>query len=270
MRLRSIVAIPASFGGLDEALGSAADGVLFTLADDSRPVGELRNEFTANVARVAEAGKAALVVLNHPRSGLMRDDIEAVLSPAVTGVLFPHAVEPQDVRDTAVLLREFELKREIEPGATVLYPIIDTARGMLKAETIASAAPRVGGLVFHTRRYAHDIGGRDEQKGERLAYARGKVVAVSRAYGHAPMVYTDGLELTYLAETGFASAILPEPRFVANANALFAPSPAAREFAARAIAAYESARAEGANLARAGETVIDGPAAHKARHVLEE
>lgn len=270
MRLRSIVAIPASLGGIDEALASPCDALLFTVADSSEPVADLRSRLGEAVGRTAEAGKAALAVVNHPRTRLLRDDIDALLSAALKGILIPHAVEPQDVRDTAVLLREFELKRSIEPGDTAIYPIIDTARGMLKAESIAAAAPRVGGLVFHTRRYAHDIGGRDEQRGERLAYARGKVVAVSRAFGHAPMVYTDGLELTYLAETGFASAILPEPRYVVNANTLFAPTPAAREFAAQALAAYDAARAEGANVARIGETVIDGPAAHKARHILEE
>jgi len=270
MRLRSIVAIPASLGGIDEALASACDALLFTVADASEPVTDQRTKVAAAIARTGEAGKAALAVVNHPRSRLLRDDIDALLAPALKGVLLPHAVEPQDVRDAAVLLREFELKRSIEPGATALYPIIDTARGMLKAESIAAAAPRVGGLVFHTRRYAHDIGGRDEQRGERLAYGRGKVVAVSRAFGHAPMVYTDGLELTYLAETGFASAILPEPRYVVNANTLFAPSPAAKEFAGRALATYEAAKAESSYVARIGETVIDGPAAHKARHILEE
>jgi citrate lyase subunit beta / citryl-CoA lyase len=270
MRLRSIIAIPASLGGIDEALDSQADALLFTLADSSRDVAELRTGVAEALRRVTERGKAGLVVINHPKSKLLRDDLEAILSPALTGVLLPHAVEPQDVRDVAVLLREFELKRNVEPGAVTLYPVIDTARGMLKAETIAAAVPRVGGLVFHTRRYAHDIGGRDEQRGERLAYARGKVVAVSRAYGHAPVVYTDGLELTYLAETGFASAILPEPRYVVNANTLFAPSPAAKEFAARALAAYDDAKKDGSNVARVGESVIDGPAAHKARHILEE
>ena len=270
MRLRSIVAIPASLGGIDEALASPCDALLFSAADATEPAAEARTKIAAAIARTAEAGKAALVVMNHPRTRMLRDDIDALLSGGLKGVLIPHSVEPQDVRDTAVLLREFELKRNIEPGDTAIYPIIDTARGMLKAESIAAAAPRVGGLVFHTRRYAHDIGGRDEQRGERLAYARGKVVAVSRAYGHAPMVYTDGLELTYLAETGFASAILPEPRYVVNANTLFAPSPAAREFAKQALAAYDAARADGASVARIGETVIDGPAAHKARHILEE
>lgn len=270
MRLRSIVAIPASLGGIDDALASQADALLFTVADASEPTESPQRGVASALPRVADAGKAALVVVNHPRTRLLRDDIDALLGTAVTGILIPHAVEPQDVRDTAVLLREFELKRSIEPGTIAIYPVIDTARGLLKAEAIAGAAPRVGGLVFHTRRYAHDIGARDEQRGERLAYARGQVVAVSRAFGHAPMVYTDGLELTYLAETGFASAILPEPRYVVNANTLFAPTPGAKEFAKEAIAAYDAARAESATVARVGEHVIDGPAAHKARHILQE
>jgi citrate lyase subunit beta / citryl-CoA lyase len=256
--------------GLDAAIESQADAVLLTLADASRPIADLRKEVAAASVRAGEAGKAVLVVVNHPRTKMLRDDIDVVLNRHIKGMLLPHAVEAQDGRDLAVLLREFELKRDIEPGDTTVYPMIDSARGLLRADAIASAAPRIGGLVFHPRRYAHDAGARDEQRGDRLAYARGQVVAVSRAYGHAPMTFSDGLELTYLAECGFASAILPDPRYVANANSVFAPSEGARELARQSIEAYDAARAESAYVARVGEMVIDGPAAHKARHTLEE
>ncbi|MCZ7576943.1 MAG: aldolase/citrate lyase family protein [Dehalococcoidia bacterium] len=141
MRLRSIVSIGVSGAGLDDALGSQADAVLMTLADASRPISDLRQEVTAGLGRTAPHEKAALVVVNHPRTRLLREDLAAILSPLVKGVLLPNAVEAQDVRDIAVLLREFELQRGIEPGDTAVFPIIDTARGLMKAAEIASAAP---------------------------------------------------------------------------------------------------------------------------------
>ena len=218
MPLRSIITIPASGPGLEAALASQADAVLFTLADDDYPVADLRAAAVTGAELAAAAGKTVLVTVNHPRTRLTREDIESVLSPSVRGILIPHAVEPQDVRDLAVLLREFELKRGIEPGDTELFPIVDTARGLLRCGDIASAAPRVGGLVFHSRHYAHDVGARDEQKGDRLAYARGQVVATARAIGGLPLIISDGLELIYLAQYGFAGSILPDPRMVPSAN----------------------------------------------------
>ena len=127
MPLRSIVSIPASGPGLEDALASQADAVLFTLADDEYPVADLRAAAAEGIAAAAKAGKDALVTVNHPRTRLTRDDIEAVLAPNLKGVLIPHAIEPQDVRDLAVLLREFELKRDIEPGDTHVLPVVDTA-----------------------------------------------------------------------------------------------------------------------------------------------
>jgi citrate lyase subunit beta/citryl-CoA lyase len=270
MRLRSIISIGASGAGLDDALGSQADAVLMTLAEASRPITDLRHEVAAGLGRSATHEKAALVVVNHPRTRLLRDDISAILSPLVKGVLLPHAVEAQDIRDIAVLLREFELQRGIEPGETAVFPVIDTARGLVKAAEIASAAPRVGGLVFHSHRYARDIGARDEQRGDRLAYARGQVVAVSRSLGQSPLVVCDGLELTYLAEYGFAGAVLPDARMVIAANAAFAPPAVAGDHAREAVAAYDAARAEGAWVARLGGQVVDAAAARKARHLIGE
>lgn len=268
MPLRSIISIPASGQGLDDALASQADAILFTLADDILPVAELRSSVVSGIDRAAAAGKAALVTVNHPRTRMTRDDIDAVLSEKVKAVLVPHAVEPQDVRDLAVLLREFELARGIEPGDTEVFPVVDTARGLLRSGDIAGAAPRVGGLVFHSRHYAHDVGARDEQKGDRLAYARGQVVAVARAIGGLPLVIADGLEMLYLAQYGFAGAILPEPRMVPSANSAFTPHDAIRLQAQQALERFEQARIDGLWVARHGGRVVDAAAAKRARHIV--
>ncbi|MGH2633638.1 MAG: aldolase/citrate lyase family protein, partial [Tepidiformaceae bacterium] len=182
MKLRSIVAVGTAGEGLSDALNSPADAILLTLATDARPAGSLRNTAIEALHAINEAGKHGIVVVNHPRTGLLRDDLDAIVSANLHGVLLPHAVEPQDVRDIAVLLREFELGREIEPGTVAVFPIIDSARGLLRAAAITEGAPRVGGLVFGSAAYARDIGARAEEKGPRLAYARGAVVAAARAF----------------------------------------------------------------------------------------
>jgi citrate lyase subunit beta/citryl-CoA lyase len=269
MRLRSIVSIPASGAGLSEALESQADAILFTLADDLLPVDALRAAAAAGAAQAASLGKIALVTVNHPRTNMLRGDIEAICSAAVKAVLIPHAVEPQDVRDAAVLLREFELQREIEPGATEVFPVVDTARGLLRATEIASAAPRVGGLAFHSRHYAHDVGARDEQRGDRLAYARGQVVAVARAIGGQPLVVADGLESQYLSQYGFGGVILRELRNVPAANAAFTPYDEIRNQHAQALERFEQARIEGLWVARHGERVVDAAVARRARRLAE-
>jgi citrate lyase subunit beta / citryl-CoA lyase len=269
MALRSIVTIGNAGAGLEEALASAADAVLFTLATDARPVGALRNTAIEALQRTSEAGKRGLVVVNHPRTQLLRDDLDAIVGSNLAGVLLPHAVEPQDVRDVAVLLREFELGRGIEPGDVAVFPMIDTALGLLRAAAIADASPRVGGLVFAASAYARDIGGRAEEKGPRLSYARGAVVAASRAFDQEPLIVAEPIDLLHLAQYGFAGAILPDSNGVGSANAAFTPGAAAKARAAEHIARYDAARGEGGWVARAGDEVVDVHSAAKARRIVE-
>lgn len=269
MRLRSIATIGPAGEGLSDALHSAADAVLLTLATNARPVGALRNTAIEALHRVNEAEKTALVMVNHPRTGLLRDDLDAIVSHNLNGVLLSHTVEPQDVRDAAVALREFELHRDIEPGDIALFPVIDTARGLLRAGEIINAAPRVGGLVFAAKTFAADIGARHEEQGSHLAYARGKVVAAARAYDRLPLIAASPLELLDLAQQGFAGAILPDASAAGAANNAFAPTPAAIARAERHIALYEAARAEGAIVARDAGELVDAHAYRKAQQAKE-
>jgi citrate lyase subunit beta/citryl-CoA lyase len=189
--------------------------------------------------------------------------------PNLRGVLLPHAVDPQDVRDLAVALREFELQRAIEPGDVAVYPVIDTARGLLRAAEIVHAAPRVGGLVLDSAAYARDIGARQEEHGPRLAYARGGVVAAARAFEKLPLVVAEPLQLQTLSQYGFAGVLLADARAVTQANAAFTPSDAAVNLARRQAEAYDAARGEGAWVARLGASLVDAHTARKARQVLD-
>ncbi|HEX6031285.1 MAG TPA: hypothetical protein VFY90_07620, partial [Tepidiformaceae bacterium] len=115
MRLRSIVRVPADGTGFEQALASAADAILMTVADSRVPAMEQRTRARDAFARIAESGKAPLVMVNYPRTRILRDDVDAVLVPGLAGVFLSHTVQPQDVRDLGALLREFELARGIEP-----------------------------------------------------------------------------------------------------------------------------------------------------------
>ena len=269
MRLRSVVRIPPDGSGLEAALGSPADAILWTVADATRPAIDLRTDARTGIARASEAGKAALVAVNHPRTRMLRDDIEGIVMPGLSGVCLTHAVEPQDVRDAAALLREFEIARGIEPGTVAVFPVIDSARGLLRSAELAAAAPRVGGLVFASATYAADIGARDEQSGPRLAFARGVVVAAARAVDGLPLVDGGPLQLRELAQYGFAGAIVPDGPAAVLANPAFTPPAATVERARAAASAYDAARAEGAWVARLGAEVIDASRARRARQTLD-
>jgi citrate lyase subunit beta/citryl-CoA lyase len=270
MRLRSVVIAQPGGQALANALQSEADAVAITLADAAFPVQRLREEARAAIVAIAGAGKSALVAVNHPRTRLLRDDLASIVGPGLAAVMLPHAVEPQDVRDLAVGLREFELPADVEPGAISVFAVIDTARGLLRAAEIMAAAPRVAGLVFDGMAYAHDIGAREEERGERLAYARGRVVAAARAHDGLPLVRANAFELQHLGHYGFAGALLESAAAASAANLAFTPTEAEVAHARRQIAAYAAVRGEGGWAARLGSEVVEADTVRRARQLLAQ
>ena len=266
MRLRSILRTRPD--AIDAALESDADAVLLSLTDETVPVEELRAAVGAAIDPVAGAGKTVLVAINHPRTRLARGDLDAVTGPNLGAVLLPHCTEPQDVRDTAVLLREFEHTRDIEPGQVALFPVVDTARGLLRAAESIAAAPRTAGLVLASEAYARDAGARLEESGPRLAYARGNVVAVAAAHEGVAIIDGSYFELRDMANYGFAGALVDEARLVAVANDVFSPTPTAVKRARADVEAFES-RGEGEWVARRTGAVVDAPRARRARGTLD-
>jgi citrate lyase subunit beta/citryl-CoA lyase len=269
VRLRSVVTVRAGESPAADLLASEADALLLHVAEAGRPVGALRLAAAEAMSAAADARKLVLLLVNHPRTRLLRDDLDALVAPACTAVLIHHTSEPQDVRDAAVLLREFEYQRDIEPGAIALFPVIDQARGLARIHEIAAAAPRVGGIVFDADGYARDIGARAEEQGPRLAFARGLAVAAARAVDGLPLVSGAHLELRHHAQYGFAGAIVSDLASVALANTSFTPTEAQVARARELRDAYAAARAEGLVVGRAGNELADAPAARKARQVLE-
>ena len=253
---------------LERILALPCDGVVFELGDERTESGAARSWAREAAGQVRAAGKRAVARVNHPRTGQLRADLEAVVTPELDAVLLPHATEPQDVRDVAVLLREFEHGRGIEPGSVGVLATIDTARGLLRAAEIAAAAPRVLGLAFDGHHYAIDVGARNEEWGPRLAHARGAVVTAARANGGLPLVIGEGTECRQLAHYGFAGIVLTNAASVVSAAAAFAPAAHTLERARAAVAAYDAARAAGEVVARVHGAVIDGHSARAARRLL--
>ena len=267
MRLRSVARVQPG-GELDAALATDADAVLLPLTDETAPAEALRSVAATDAARVAEAGRTAIVAVNHPRTRLTRGDLEALTGPALGAVFVPHCVEPQDVRDVAVLLREFEYARAVEPGAIALFPVVDTARGLLRAADCLAAAPRTGGIVLASEAYARDVGARLEESGPRLAHARGAVVAAAAAHEAVALIDGSPFELRTMANYGFAGAVLDDARLVSVANDVFTPTPSALKRARADLDAYES-RPDGAWVARRAGAVVDAHRARAARRLIE-
>jgi len=151
LALRSILVIDAlDEGALKAAASSAADAVLIDLAHPSLhgQRAEARQLARRHVQAIGKTGRPVLVRVSDARSGEMAGDVEAVVGPAVTGVVVSAVEEAQDLRDADVLVRKFEMRSKRVPGEIDLLPELDSAEGLVALSRILVATDRARAVVL--------------------------------------------------------------------------------------------------------------------------
>ena len=274
MFFRSILSVDITLPEekLDSALESAIkvcpDAILISLTDEKMNNSIQRERAKAAFSSISKAKIYSIAVLNHPRTRLVRSDLDAIVSADLKAVFLADVIEPQDVRDVAVLLREFELERGLTTGIINIFPIIGSARSLLRALEIASAAPRVKGLVLDIDAYARDVRARFEQRGPRFAWARGNVVAIARSLVQLPIIKGQDLEFRELANTGFEGAIFQDPKMTSLVNDIFEITNTELVQARAEISAFEQ-KDKGDLVARLDGSFVDEYKVRKSQQIID-
>jgi citrate lyase subunit beta/citryl-CoA lyase len=73
-------------------------------------------------------------------------DARAAMHRGIKGIVFPGPEEPEEVTELAALIAALERERGLEPGATELVLMLESARGFWDAASLAAASPRVTAL----------------------------------------------------------------------------------------------------------------------------
>jgi citrate lyase beta subunit len=146
-------------------------------------------------------------------------------------------------------------------------PLVETARGLAAAETLA-AHPRVAGLVFGGADLAADLGA--EMAWEPLLFARSRLVQAAATAGIAvvdvPWLALDdaaGLrdETARARRLGFTGKLAIHPAQVETINAAYVPAAAELERARRIVAAVEAA---GGGAVAVDGKMVDDPVVRSA------
>lgn len=278
--LRTMLFVPANRERmLQRARTAGADALVLDL-EDSVPDGDkaaARAAAGRAIPSLAAAGCSVFVRVNGIDTGMTRDDLMAIISGGLAGVVLPKCEQPQDLRDLDVLLREGEMARGVRPGDVRTLPIIESARGVLRCEEIATASDRVLGLSFGGEDYTRDIGVARTADGIAMQYARGVVVTVAAALGLVSIdtPYPDIRdEKGLLAESRLARAMGFQGKYVIHPDQVGpvhrAFTPAAGEVAAakKLLAAYDRAAAAGEGSISVAGRMVDAPVAERARRVV--
>jgi citrate lyase subunit beta/citryl-CoA lyase len=246
---------------LHRVFDAGADAVMLDLEDAVPP--HAKREARAMVAEVLNNERSAWVRINAVGSELAAADLEAVAALAA-GLRIPKVESGEDV----------QWVRDRTPTDTPLICAIESARGILAAEEIASV-PGVRHLSLGGVDLRRDLGATDGNL--QTLYARSHLVVVSRAAGLDPPI--DGVyarldddtglraQTEFARSLGFFGKSAIHPRQMAILHDVFTPSVEDLGWAQTVLDAFDTAGGEAVKLPD-GE-FIDLPVADRARRLLE-
>ncbi len=257
---RSVLYMPgANARALEKSRSLPADALIFDLEDAVAPDAKInaRKQIIEAVAAGGYGNREILIRTNGLNTPWGYDDLVAVAKAGADAVLLPKVESAETVRQAEAVLESHGASDDL-----AIWCMMETPRGMLHAEAIADASPRLGGLVMGTSDLAKDLQAQHTAMRLPLITALGLCLLAARA---ARIAILDGVYLDLNdhegfvdscrqgAELGFDGKTLIHPKQLAAANEVFAPSEEELRLSRRIIDAYAEAEAEGK-----GVVLVDG------------
>jgi citrate lyase subunit beta/citryl-CoA lyase len=266
--LRSILFVPGTHEDrFTRAIASGADAVVFDLEDsvEASSKNAARQAIGGYFGSASDLAPLPLVRINPVGSRWVNDDLAfAGALRGLGGVVLPKTETVEQLRIVAEVM-----------GAARVYPLLETARGVLNALALADAMADIPALLFGAEDLTAEIGTRRTTDGEELLFARSQVVlaATAAAADAIDAVFTDvadadGLkrDATRARALGFRGKMIIHPDQVAVVNDVFTPSKTEIEHANRIVSADATAQV---GVFRLGNEMIDRPVVARAERILE-
>ena len=211
-------------------------------------------------------------------TGLLEDDLAAVVGPHIYGVSVGKIATARDITHIADILSRLEAQAGLAVGQIKLLPWIETAMAIVHVYEICTASPRVIGAAFGAEDLTHDMGLERTEDDSEVAYPRAATCVAARAADVLALdtpffVFRDpeALRQNALAskKIGFKGKFAIHPAQIDMINEVFSPSAAEIDYARRVVAAFEEAERLGRGATSLDGKVVDVPVVKRARALLE-
>jgi len=277
---RSLLYVPGNMPSMLQNVPLfTCDAVILDL-EDAVPLNE-KDAARILVRRFLESytnrNKEILVRINPLESKWAYDDLKTVLPALPDGIRLPKADTPEIVEHLDTMLTEFEEELELEIGRFRILPSIESARGVLNANSIAGTSKRVFGLAFGAEDYTASMEIERTQGGEELFNARMNVLWAAKAASiqaidtiFADVNDMEGLrrETELVKKLGYTGKCMVNPRQADVIHDVFAPKQKEVDYALEVIDAIKRARKMGTGVISLGGKMIDAPVVKRAARVL--
>lgn len=274
---------------IDKSLALSVDAIMMDIEDGVGPEAKepARRQIAAALDQVAARAKAGtltrtparFVRINAVGYQRMHDDLAAVVRPGLEGLAVPKVETPEQVKVVEKILHEREPELGMPSGSVRLLIAIESPRGLFDAFAIASASPRVIGLMFGAEDFCRELSLPLRREGEArdLVYARSSLVTAAAA-AHVQSVDgvwpdlqdMEGLNKFALQSRrlGFSGMSLIHPAQIDPINAAFTPSVDEIDYCQRVVQAFDEAIARGEGAIAFGGQLLDIPIVDRARQTL--
>lgn len=268
-----------------KALESGADAVILDLEDSvaiaMKP--EARKLVAAQIDMIATSGKPAPAIFvrtNSPATGLLQEDLAAVVRSGLDAIFLPKGETVEEVKACAKMLDQFESTSGMKAGTVEICLMIESALGVRNCYDLIKASPRVTATCIGSARDGDlqtDLGCAWSIEGTELLYAKSKVLCDTRAAGAYPLdgVFSDiadedGLikDSTLSARLGFLGRTPIHPKQIAPIRKAYAVPEGEVIWYTRVVSEFEAAEKTGvAAIAIAGK-LVDYAMYQRAKRVL--
>ena len=268
---------------IDKALGLNADAIMLDIEDGVAPNEKdaARKNIGDSLGRAKAPGTPARYVrINAIGHARMDADLEAVVRPGLEGLVCPKVDTAEEVRKVDAILNEKEPQNNLAKGRVKLLIAVESPRGLLNAPAIATASPRIVGIIFGAEDFGREIGLPTVREGEArdLIYARSAIV-IAAASAHVQAVdgvwvdLNDSQGLLDFAkqsrQLGFSGMSCIHPSQIDAINKTFSPMAEEIDYCQKVLQAFEEANARGDGSIAFGGQLIDRPIIERARRTLD-
>ena len=280
--MRSLMFVPAHNQKLlDSSLRRDADVLLLDI-EDSVPVTDkqiARDNIKEFVKRPECQGKLIFPRVNDRESGELLKDLYQLTIEGVSGFMYPKSTKEEDVYFVGKLLETIEYEKKIPVGTFKLIPLIETSGAIVNIKDICTACTRVIAVAFGCEDYVTDLGGKHDEQGMSIFYARNAIVNAARAAGILPIdtvhIKVHDLEdlernLVLSRNLGFEGMLVLNPKELPLVNSYYAPSKEEVTWAREMVHLSAEAKAEGNGVAVKEGKFIGPPMLKMAEKILRK
>ena len=277
---RTMLFVPGNNPGmLRDAHIYGADSVMIDL-EDSVSINEkdAARLLVYHALTSIDYGETEIIVrVNGLNTPFGKDDYEAIVRAGPHAIRMPKTETAQDVIDADKLISGIEMSAGMEQGSIKIFAAIESAKGVLNAQQIATASSRLVGIALGAEDFVTDLKTTRSKDGIELLTARSMILFAARAAGIDAIdtVYSNvndeegfSNEVRLIKQMGFDGKSIINTRQIDIVHRIFTPSLEEIIKSKRIIDASMEAEEKGSGVVSLDGRMIDRPIVARANRVL--